>query len=52
MCIAPNQDLELLKLYTADNYDPNVRLIASSFRIQPKIFPNAEHLEIFLELFL
>ena len=38
MWIAPNQDLELLKLY--DNLDPNVRLIASSFRIQPKIFPN------------
>ena len=38
MCIAPNQDIELLKLY--DNLDPNIRLIASSFRIQPKIFPN------------
>lgn len=38
MWIAPNQDLELLKLY--DNQDPSVRLIASSFRIQPKIFPN------------
>ena len=38
MWIAPNQDLELLKLY--DNLDTNVRLIASSFRIQPKIFPN------------
>ena len=38
MCIAPNQDIELLKLY--DNIEPNVRLIASSFRIQPKIFPN------------
>ena len=38
MCIAPNQDLELLKLY--DNLDSNTRLIASSFRIQPKIFPN------------
>ena len=38
MWIAPNQDLELLKLY--DNIEPNVRLIASSFRIQPKIFPN------------
>ena len=37
MWIAPNQDLELLKLY--DNIGPNVRLIASSFRIQPKIFP-------------
>jgi len=38
MWIAPNQDVELLKLY--DNIEPNVRLIASSFRIQPKIFPN------------
>ncbi len=38
MCIAPNQDIELLKLY--DNLDPSIRLIASSFRIQPKIFPN------------
>jgi len=36
MWIAPSQDLELLKLY--DNIEPNVRLIASSFRIQPKIF--------------
>lgn len=38
MWIAPNQDLELLKLY--DDIDKNIRLIASSFRIQPKIFPN------------
>ena len=38
MWIAPNQDLELLKCY--DNIEPNVRLISSSFRIQPKIFPN------------
>jgi len=38
MWIAPNQDLELLKLY--DNIDSNDRLIASSFRIQPRIFPN------------
>jgi len=38
MWIAPNQDLELLKLY--DNLEPGMRLIASSFRIQPKIFPN------------
>lgn len=38
MWIAPNQDLELLKLY--DGLDSNIRLIASSFRIQPKIFPN------------
>ena len=38
MWIVPNQDLELLKLY--DNIDKNTRLIASSFRIQPKIFPN------------
>jgi len=37
MWIAPNQDLELLKLY--NDIEPNVRLIASSFRIQPKIFP-------------
>ncbi len=37
MWIAPNQDLELLKLF--DNIG-NTRLIASSFRIQPKIFPN------------
>jgi len=36
MWIAPNQDLELLKLY--DDIDDNVKLIASSFRIQPKIF--------------
>jgi GT2 family glycosyltransferase len=38
MWIAPNQDLELLKLY--DNLSNSSRLIASSFRIQPKIFPN------------
>ena len=38
MWISPNQDLELLKLY--DNLDTDIRLIASSFRIQPKIFPN------------
>jgi GT2 family glycosyltransferase len=38
MWIAPNQDLELLKLY--ENLDTDVKLIASSFRIQPKIFPN------------
>ena len=38
MWMAPNQDIELLKLY--DNIDKNTRLIASSFRIQPKIFPN------------
>ena len=38
MWIAPNQDLELLKLY--DDIDSSERLIASSFRIQPKIFPN------------
>lgn len=38
MWIAPNQDLELLKLY--DGVDDSVRLIASSFRVQPKIFPN------------
>ena len=35
MWIAPNQDLELLKLFE----DTDDRLIASSFRIQPKIFP-------------
>lgn len=38
MWIAPNQDLELLKLY--DDIEPGERLIASSFRIQPKIFKN------------
>jgi GT2 family glycosyltransferase len=38
MWIAPNQDLELLKLY--NGLDTNIKLIASSFRIQPKIFPN------------
>ena len=38
MWVAPNQDLELLKLY--DGVDDSVRLIVSSFRIQPKIFPN------------
>src|SRR6056300_874195 len=38
MWIAPNQDFELLKLY--DGIDSSERLIASSFRIQPKIFPN------------
>lgn len=38
MWIAPNQDLELLKLY--DDISDDTRLIASSFRIQPKIFPN------------
>ena len=35
MWIGPNQDLELLKLF--ENTDS--KLIASSFRIQPKIFP-------------
>ena len=38
MWIAPNQDLELLKLF--DSIDETERLIASSFRIQPKIFSN------------
>ena len=38
MWIAPNQDLELLKLY--DNLPEGERLIASSFRVQPHIFPN------------
>ena len=36
--LAPNQDIELLKLY--DDVKPSERLIASSFRIQPNIFPN------------
>ena len=36
--IAPNQDIELLKLY--DGLDKDERLIASSFRVQPNIFPN------------
>jgi len=35
MWIAPNQDIELLKLFENNNS----KLIASSFRIQPKIFP-------------
>tara|TARA_R110000868_G_scaffold345426_1_gene606547 strand:+ start:9702 stop:10598 length:897 start_codon:yes stop_codon:yes gene_type:complete len=38
MWIAPNQDIELLKLY--DTIDKSEKLIASSFRVQPKIFPN------------
>ena len=38
MYMAPNQDIELLKLY--DGLDKGTRLIASSFRIQPNIFPN------------
>ena len=38
MWMAPNQDIELLKLY--DDIDKDTRLIASSFRIQPRIFPN------------
>ena len=38
MYIGPNQDIELLKLY--DDIEPGVRLIASSFRVQPHIFPN------------
>ena len=37
MWCAPNQDLELLKLY--DDLEEGTRLITSSFRIQPKIFP-------------
>ena len=36
--VAPNQDIELLKLY--DDIEPGERLIASSFRVQPNIFPN------------
>ena len=35
--VAPNQDIELLKLF--DEF-PNDRLITSSFRVQPNIFPN------------
>ena len=35
--VGPNQDIELLKLYEEF---PNDRLIASSFRVQPNIFPN------------
>ena len=38
MYIGPNQDLELLKLY--DGLAEGTRLIASSFRVQPNIFPN------------
>ena len=37
MWLAPNQDYELLKLF--NGVDDSVKLIASSFRIQPKIFP-------------
>ncbi len=36
MWIAPNQDIELLKLF--EGFEG--KLIASSYRIQPKIFPN------------
>jgi len=36
--LGPNQDIELLKLY--DDVKPGERLIASSFRVQPNIFPN------------
>ena len=36
--VGPNQDIELLKLY--DDLEPGKRLIASSFRVQPNIFPN------------
>ena len=35
--VGPNQDIELLKLFEEF---PNDRLIASSFRVQPNIFPN------------
>ena len=38
MWIAPNQDIELLKLY--DDIPKSEKLIASSFRVQPHIFPN------------
>jgi len=34
--VAPNQDIELLKLY----HEVEGRLITSSFRVQPDIFPN------------
>jgi len=34
--VAPNQDIELLKLYD----EVEGKLIASSFRVQPNIFPN------------
>ena len=36
--LGPNQDIELLKLY--DDIKPGERLKASSFRVQPNIFPN------------
>ena len=36
MWVSKNQDIELLKLY--ENIDDSVKLISSSFRIQPKIF--------------
>ena len=36
MWIAPNQDLELLKIF--DEFDKDERVIASSYRIQPDIF--------------
>ena len=36
MWIAPNQDLELLKIF--DEFDESERVIASSYRIQPDIF--------------
>jgi|TARA_R110001583_G_scaffold85491_1_gene223939 GT2 family glycosyltransferase len=35
--VAPNQDIELLKLFEEF---PDDRLITSSFRVQPNIFPN------------
>ena len=38
MYIAPNQDIELQKI--VEEGDGVDRIIASSFRIQPKIFPN------------
>ena len=38
MWIAPNQDIELQKI--VEEGDGIDRIIASSFRIQPKIFPN------------
>lgn len=36
MWIAPNQDLELLKIF--DEFDDDDKIIASSYRIQPDIF--------------
>lgn len=38
MVIAADQDYHLLRYY--DDIDDSVRLVMSSFRVQPKIFPN------------